>query len=105
MKLIRLTDQRYILDAGPNLTQQQAEQIKVQFNDWWRTDHTDVPLAIIVGGDRVELEYEDRREPDIEGRLRLLENHVHGMVDKQFTGEPLKGESDAQDEGQEGRQD
>lgn len=106
MKLIRLTDDRYILDAGPDLTQERAEQISQYFVDWWRRDHTVVPRVVIVGGSEIPLEYEDRREPDIEARLEFLENHTHVVAqsDQHRTirsGAPVKGEKHGEvEEGQ-----
>lgn len=97
MKLVRLTDTRYILDAGPDIDMQQVEEIQKYWIDWWRKD-TEVPTMIIIGGIVHPLEYEDRREPDIEGRLAFLENHVHMANTLDTTSHPLKGETHGEDQ-------
>lgn len=76
MKLIRLTDDRYILDAGPEIRADQLEEIRHYWEDWWKETGTH-PLAMVIGGSVIPLTYEDRREPDIESRLRRLEAHLH----------------------------
>ncbi len=37
MKLIRLTDDRYILDAGPDVRPAQLEEIRRYWEEWWTT--------------------------------------------------------------------
>lgn len=91
MKLIRLTDDRYILDAGDAIAAAQVEEIRHYWEDWWKT-HSEFPQAIVIGGNREPLIYEDRRDADIENRVKALEQwmrthaHVTGL-DK--SGPPL----------------
>lgn len=79
MKLIRITDDRYVLDAGPRMTSAMAAEIGDRWTEWWRTKHT-VPAILVVGGTEIPLEYEDRREPDV-GRLTMLETKVDLLLD------------------------
>lgn len=79
MKLIRLTDDHYILDAGPDIDMQRVEEMQRWFADWWSKETT-VPTTAIIGGSKVPLEFEDRRTSDLEGRVQRLEEHTH--IDK-----------------------
>ena len=77
MKLIRLTDDRYILDAGPELIRHDhLASLNAYFEQWW-AQHTEHPTTIVIGGSSITLEYEDRRDSDLEARVKRLEEHVH----------------------------
>lgn len=76
MKLIRLTDDRYVLDAGPDVRPVDLDAIRAYWKDWWEQHPEEIPEVIVFGGSKVPLEYEDRREPDIESRLASLEANV-----------------------------
>ena len=76
MKLIRLTDDRYLLDAGPDIDQRQMEDLQSFWKDWWKTN-TEVPTVVVFGGISSPLEIEDRRLSDVEARLKRLEAHFH----------------------------
>jgi hypothetical protein len=100
MKLIRLTDDRYILDMGPDADARQVEELKAYWEDWWKTEK-DFPRVVILGGVAVPLEFEDRRDPAqqrlaaIEKRLDRLEQHwhhaglFHNTDDPQYPGPEL----------------
>ena len=79
MKVIRITDDRYLLDAGPHVTRAMAAEIGDRWVEWWRTEFT-VPTALVLGGTEVPLEYEDRREPDV-GRLTAVEEKLDRIWD------------------------
>lgn len=79
MKLIRLTDDRYLFDAG-QIDQRTLEEIRHYWDAWWEEHHTH-PTVMVIGGIEQPIEYEDRREPDIESRLRALEEAVFGRQD------------------------
>jgi len=87
VKLIRLTDDKYIFDAGPDMTASRMEEIRKFWDEWWATE-TERPSVVVVGGHEYPLAYEDRREPDIEARLRRLEEHIHA-TDYHRSGPPL----------------
>jgi hypothetical protein len=74
MKLIRLTDDRYVLDAGP-VNQERLEAINQYFDEWWQ-EHSEYPKTMVIGGQSIELEYEDRRDSDLEARVKRLEKLV-----------------------------
>lgn len=89
MKLIRLTDDRFVLDAGPDVRAEQVEALGAYWKDWWEKNPGVTPEMMVLGGIEIELTYEDRREPDIEVRLKAIElsladiwKHVHitGLV-------------------------
>jgi len=80
MKLIRLTDDRYVLDAGPDITPAQLDAIGQYWKEWWAKNPGATPEAIVLGGGIGPLEYEDRRTSDLEGRVQRLEEHTH--IDK-----------------------
>jgi len=81
VKLIRLTDERYVLDVGPDATQEFMYRIHDAWEAWWRDYPKDgaVPTTFVVGGGTYPLEYEDHRDPEsqrlaaIEARLSDLE--------------------------------
>ena len=77
MKLIRLTDDRFVLDGGSEVRADQMAAITEWWKEWWERNPGSVPEVAVFGGSATPLEYEDRREPDIESRLRFLESHVH----------------------------
>ena len=79
MKIIRITDNRYILDAGPHATHAMAAEIGDRWTEWWRTEFT-TPTVLVLGGVEVPLEYEDRRESDV-GRLTTLEEKIDRIWD------------------------
>lgn len=72
MKVIRLTDDRYIIDAGAKIRHDVLDQLNEQWNDWWKT-HTEAPTALFVGGSEMRLEYEDHRDPDAVQMARIEE--------------------------------
>lgn len=74
MKLIRLTDDRYVLDAGL-VDQERLEAINQYFDEWWQ-EHSEYPKTMVIGGLAFELEYEDRRDSDLEARVKKLEKLV-----------------------------
>ena len=82
LKLIRLTDDRYVIDAGPNINRDQFEEIQRYFADWW-SKNLERPETVVIGGNEEPLIYEDHRDPegqrllDIEKRLDRLEGHTH----------------------------
>lgn len=75
MKIIRLTEDRYVIDCGPDVRRDQVEEIQ-RFWERWFSDHLTHPTAFTYGGTTVPVEYEDRRTPDIEERLAALEAAV-----------------------------
>ena len=77
MKIIRLSDDHLILDAGDDVPQPRINEIGEALERWW-TGHKpdDIPTTLVIGGQPEPIEYEDRRLPDIEGRLALLEARV-----------------------------
>jgi hypothetical protein len=75
VKLIRLTDDRYILDAGTDIVPEQMEQLNSYFSAWWAT-HAEHPMTVVIGGIETPLEYEDRRTSDLEGRVKRLEDRI-----------------------------
>lgn len=97
MKLIRLTDDRYVLDSEMELTQEESWQISEYWKNWWATELT-TPGIIVFNGKDYPLTYEDRREPDIEARLQFLENHVHGYRTSLMSGPPLRGEEHGEED-------
>ena len=72
MKVIRLTDTRYILDAGTSITSEGAAQLGDAWRDWWEKED-DPPTVLIVGGSKIPLEYEDHRDPDAIQMSRIEE--------------------------------
>jgi hypothetical protein len=72
MKLIRLTDDRWVLAIGNQVTSRQAQELGDAWTEWWEKPTGDRPLALLGS----PIEYEDRREPDIEARLRRIEEHI-----------------------------
>lgn len=81
MKLIRLTDSRWVLDAGNQMDQQRSQQVQEYFERWLQTNR-EIPAFIVIGGQREKLEYEDRREPDIEKRLKRIERRIRVLETK-----------------------
>jgi len=79
VKLIRLTDDRYVLDAGPDIVPYQLDAIRAYWQDWWRTE-SDIPQVVVFGGLTIPLEYEDRRDADIVGRFDRLEERVEAIL-------------------------
>ena len=81
MKLIRLTDDRYILDAGPDMYPDDFKELERVWTDWWNTHPGVVPQMLVIGGAPVKVEYDDRRESNVEVRLQRLEKwfHVHNI--------------------------
>ncbi len=75
MKLIRLTEDRYVLDAGKDIVPAQMDLIRGYWTEWWHV-HLTEPSVFVIGGTEYPVEYEDRREPDVESRLRSLEMNV-----------------------------
>ncbi|HEY6010028.1 MAG TPA: hypothetical protein VIX18_01055 [Nitrospirota bacterium] len=80
MKIIRLTDDRYVIDVGPSCTAEAAHELANQWANWWATATT-MPTALLVNGISTPLEYEDHRDSNIEKRVQNLEA---------FFGEALK---------------
>lgn len=90
MKLIRLTDDRYVLDLGPGTSASTVDAAREYWKDWWE-HHGEIPTVFIIGGVEVPLEYEDRRDADIERRVAALEAHVHAVNIIDRTGPPEAG--------------
>ena len=78
MKLVRITEDRYILDAGDaNLTPHHVDEIRRYWAEWWEKIPGEIPEFIVISGTKFPLVYEDHRESDIEQRLQALEAHYH----------------------------
>lgn len=73
MKLIRLTDDRYVLDCGSDLRRDEMEHLRSYWEDYWKPPVGDFPPLFVVGGVAVPLEYEDRRDPDAIQMARIEE--------------------------------
>lgn len=87
MKLIRLTDDRYILDTeSDRISSQQFEEISRYWEEWWERQ-TVRPSVIVFGGSAHSLVYEDRRDSDLEARVKRLEEHTH-ISGLDWSGEP-----------------
>jgi hypothetical protein len=78
VKLIRLTDDRYVLDAGPGIRADHLAMLRDYWKAWWQEHPGEIPAAFVIGGHEVPLEYEDRRDADIEARVAALEREVFG---------------------------
>ena len=72
MKVIRLTDDRYIIDAGPDGNRDFIEHLGRAWDNWWAT-HPDPPSALVLSGRTFELVYEDRRDPGAIQMARIEE--------------------------------
>lgn len=71
MKLTRIADDKWMLELPPDTDPATMRRYSTAWTEWW-LDHTEAPLALMLE----PLEYLDRREPDIESRLRRIEQHV-----------------------------
>ena len=76
MKLIRISENDYILDAGKDIRPEQVEAIRLKWKEW-RERGDPFEIAMANG-----IDYEDRREPDIESRLRAIEERLHEIEEK-----------------------
>lgn len=79
MKLIRLTDDRYVLVPDRNLPTAAVKMISAQFDEWQRGGGTD-PAHLLVFG--MAVEYEDRRRPpsDVDDRLAAIEDGLAKLL-------------------------
>ena len=74
MKIVRITDDRYVLDVGTDMSYEKMEMIKSYWEEWWATESI-IPTVLVLGGAKEPLEYEDRREPDV-SRLTAIEEKL-----------------------------
>ena len=75
MKIIRLTDDHYIMEVGPAWTSEQAVELMKRWKEWMAEPD---PKPLLLGS---PVEYEDHRDSNIEKRVQNLEA---------FFGEALK---------------
>jgi hypothetical protein len=73
MKLIRLTDDRYILDCGKEARASDVERIREHWADWWTAHPGGPATSFVIGGSSEPIEYEDRRDPDAVQMARIEE--------------------------------
>lgn len=82
MRIVRLTEDKFVLDAGRDMTSERVQELGRLWTEWWE-EHGTVPTAFVIGGHREPLEYVDARVSDLEGRLLALEvaieKHRHGV--------------------------
>ena len=66
------------------------DELQTFWKRWWDQNPNGIPSTVVIGGSEIPLEYEDRREPDIESRLRALEEHIHFTeIDHGWTRGPI----------------
>jgi hypothetical protein len=69
MKLVRLTDDAYVIEIEGSASPERVAQLRELWAEWWDSGRRRGPM--IIGGEVVT--FEDRSHPDFDARLRRIE--------------------------------